>query len=393
MEGQPVAKHSQPNLQQMDLVDRCNEIISAIFWDLNAACQMPLIVQGKPEGIDWQYYEIMKNSTQAFIDQTFMALVECESNPANASRHIQALDILSWKIYTICAHAEAFRRLFETETDEIWDKVLELVKAEERSVEVFACTRGLEWRGPLLTKASDREWPHLQEALAPEINTAVFHPHQVVQTQDGYLRLATFEGHVQANISESFHNAKNFPEGKYLRLRDADTYPLLREPKWGPCALCGSLERCNCQPVFLAGDLVELREYPGKGIGTRTLTNLQPDTWIGNFVGELFPTSHREGYWSFAGTFCPPGRTRRLQDYKANINPERFGNWTRFANHHCEENTHAGSFLAGGRANIAFKVDQKINAFDEVLINYGRGYWQGAGRKCLCGSKNCVSKR
>ncbi|KAJ5586030.1 hypothetical protein N7450_005817 [Penicillium hetheringtonii] len=213
------------------------------------------VVQGKPESIDWTMNVNINDSLSNFMEQTFTHISkQLLYEPEDRSGRIyRALDWLGWKVFTICAHAAAFRSAIEYENGTDWNNLLSILLTERRSIEIFARTRDLEWRGPLLSWAGE-DWPGLSEALAPEINLATEHPHHVVQTESGGLRRPMFpwddSAKSQVNIKGNF-----FVPGrnKVDRLARSTAY---------------------------ASDFIELREFPGQGAGTRALTNFPDDMWL-----------------------------------------------------------------------------------------------------------------
>lgn len=392
------ANQQQPNLPPQEPINslngqaglKYNDIMAAIYWDLNVACYFPKVVQGKPEDIDWTMIQDLHAGVSNFMERTFAQLrQQLVYEPQDRSGRIYlALDQLGWKIFTICAHAEAFRAAIENESDNDWHNLLSIIVTEQRSIEIFARTRDLEWRGPLLSKAGG-DWPGLREALAPEINLATEHPHHVVQTESGGLRRPMFpwddSAKPQVNIKGNF-----FAPGPNKVDR------LVRKPAYGKCSLCGSGEICDCDPIFVASDFIELREYPGQGAGTRALANFSENMCLGEYNGELCNESKYPGDDIFSmqvacgGT--EPGQIHRFSD--CNVDPSRFGSWTRFSNHHCDQhNANATCFNAGDRSNIVFRSRKDIPIFEQVRIDYGPGYWSAPSRICQCGSDKCVSNR
>lgn len=131
------------------------EVMSAIIYDLRDACYFPRIVQGKPEDIDWTMYENMNASTSRFIAESFAQFGEqlAFEQQNRFGRLYLALDRLGWKIYAICAHSKAFRTAILSVGDMQWEVILALIDKEKRSIEIFARSRDLDWRGSLLSYA------------------------------------------------------------------------------------------------------------------------------------------------------------------------------------------------------------------------------------------------
>jgi hypothetical protein len=268
-----------------------------------------------------------------------------------------------------------------------WDIILEFICREKRSIEVFARSRDLDWRGSLLPYAGD-PWPGLQEALTPDINLATGHPHHIVQTEDGVLRQPVYpwteEGELQPNMHGNFLHP-SFPHRTAVASKRNDNF---RE-----CFLCRKTT-CKCEPMFVPADFIELREYAGRGVGTRALINFPKGMCLGEFNGVVRPEIPGKGdIWSMLWTVQIRDEDGNLSyDYpnKLVVDPTRLGSWTRYSNHHCDQyNARPVPAVVGDQAFLGFITHENICVFDEVNITYGPQYWEG--RKCKCGGVGCVS--
>ncbi|KAJ5966371.1 hypothetical protein N7481_013085 [Penicillium waksmanii] len=268
------------------------EVMSAIYYDLRDACYFPKIVQGKPEQIDWTMYENMNACTSNFIAEAFAQVGHQLSldQQNRTGRMYIALDRLQWKIFAICAHSKAFRNAIQSVNSTDWDSILALISQEKRSIETFARSRDLDWRGPLLPYAGD-PWPGLQEALTPDINLATGHPHHIVQTEDGGLRQPVFpwteDGELQPNMHGNFLHP-SFPNETAVASK--------RNENFRECFLCRK-NTCKCKPMFVPADFIELREYAGKGPPLIELT-----------VGDHFAKIVAEHGDRTASAFLPPSK-------------------------------------------------------------------------------------
>jgi hypothetical protein len=362
--------------------------MSAIFHDLRDACYFPKIVQGQPEQIDWSMYENMSACTLKFIAEVF-AQVEQQLSLEQQNRtgkFFIALGRLGWKLFAICAHSRAFRTAIDALNDTDWDSILTLIDEEKRSIEIFARSRDLDWRGILLPYAGD-QWPGLEEALTPDINLATGHPHHIVQTEDGGLRQPVFPWTEDGELQSSMH-------GNFLHPSFPDeTAPAgKRNENFRKCFLCLK-NTCKCEPMFVPGDFIELREYADKGVGTRALVNFPNNMCLGEFNGVVMPKPLESDIWSMEWT-----TQKRDEDgttcykYYPNIivDPTRLGSWTRYSNHHCDQNNARPiPAVVGDRPFLGFITLRDISVFEEVTITYGPNYWIGRG--CKCGGVKCVS--
>ncbi|CAI7571424.1 unnamed protein product [Penicillium manginii] len=325
--------------------------MSAIFHDLRDACYFPKIVQGQPEQIDWSMYENMSACTLKFIAEVF-AQVEQQLSLEQQNRtgkFFIALGRLGWKLFAICAHSRAFRTAIDALNDTDWDSILTLIDEEKRSIEIFARSRDLDWRGILLPYAGD-QWPGLEEALTPDINLATGHPHHIVQTEDGGLRQPVFPWTEDGELQSSMH-------GNFLHPSFPDeTAPAgKRNENFRKCFLCLK-NTCEFNGVVMPKPL-------------------ESDIWSMEWT-----TQKRDE----DGTTC--------YKYYPNIivDPTRLGSWTRYSNHHCDQNNARPiPAVVGDRPFLGFITLRDISVFEEVTITYGPNYWIGRG--CKCGGVKCVS--
>lgn len=126
----------------------------------------------------------------------------------------------------------------------------------------------------------------------------------------------------------------------------------------------------------MAGDLVELVEYPGKGVGVRTLSRFRTCDLLDEYLGQLATDRTQDEDWSveIAGT---------------SIDSHHLGNWPRFINHSCDYAAEFEFLRAGKTISAVVEVKRGIPLFSEITVDYGEAYWEG--KKCLCGSANCIS--
>lgn len=250
------------------------------------------------------------------------------------------------------------------------------IQDNKRSVEVYARSRQLEWRGPLL-KHTHVDVFGLREALEPEMDVGREHPHHLVQMQDGHLRRPIYQGIKQANLSSNMMSTRYY---------GSEPNPLLRQEAWGECDLCGSTKRCNCRINSMSGDLVELVDYKDKGVGVRVLTDIKKGEILGEYVGVIEPTNRcQDNVYALTQEVRLPGEEEIAA--QAHISSAWFGSWTRFINHSCDASAQFKYTLVGDQANTIVRATRDISMFEELTIDYGRNYW--VGRFCRCGSHKC----
>lgn len=366
-------------------------ILAAIFFDINSVCQARKIANQMPNLLDISRYRWECQGAGALVSQA----VTLALNPGNSPSHedqyqqepqrlVQLISRVGWKIVSICAHSEAFRRAFKESETHVWDGIVGQIDANRLSIELFARTRNLEWRGPLL-KHARHLLPELQRELAPYRKLYGEHPHHFVRTMEGAIRQPIYEGYPQVHINKCIFDPKDWEgeedeNGQILN-------PTIRYSDDGDCDLCGSEQTCSCAPISLSGQLVELMDYPDKGIGVRALANFTKGSILDEFVGVIYPPDYEDWVYS-ASISC---RQQGGQEEITTISPKRYGNWTRFLNHSCEPSCVFRELVIGDRIILAVEAVRDIYILEEITVHYGDRYWTG-GRECQCGAANCSSR-
>lgn len=361
------------------------KIIAAIFWDLNVVTMLHKMVQGNPSKEDLESHQTFWENTRYFVHKAVNDHSHQQFQDALSLRCANFIRQFGWKFFTICAHAEAFLRACLDETDMIWEALKETLAREERSLEVFARTHGLRWQYPLLSVAW--QLPELERVLAPEIDLSKHHHGEMVLTENGRLRFPRFEGKTQVHIDKSF-----FARSTLNNTPRPD--PSLRMEGEGSCWICMVRKPCNCVVASLTDDLVQLTEYPNKGVGVRALTNIKAGDIIGEFIGEIIPASdlNDKSYETNIYDMELVKRKPKVRDqFIGDISPAWRGNWVRFINHSCESSTQFIHANVGKRVTVLVQAMRDISIFEEITVNYGEQYWNG--RQCLCGSPICVSRK
>lgn len=372
---------------------RRNRIIAAIYFDINYVSILRKFFKMR-RGVGAAHHGMIRYRSEcaraaAFIDHIIAQTAStCGFEPLDVDNNIEshicqhdeqhyaALVIqFGWKLVAICAHSEAFRRACE-ETDRTqWSMLLGEIWRNRRSIEVFARSRNLEWRAPLLHHSSRSIYETLTH---PHINlTVVGHPHHLVRMMDDSVSCPIFENKLQEHIDSPIFRAKDWPFGR----RDST----MRLPADGECDLCHSKSICDCAPPSLSGCLVEIIQYPRKGFGVRALANFKKDDILDVYLGELRPSD-------FNGdpVYC------LLQEPKTGhktreviISSKQYGNWTRFINHSCDPSTAFRRRTIGDRIYVTVEVIRDITIFEEITIDYGYWYFTNNNRFCLCETEVC----
>ncbi|ROV92245.1 hypothetical protein VPNG_09660 [Cytospora leucostoma] len=152
------------------------------------------------------------------------------------------------------------------------------------------------------------------------------------------------------------------------------------------CEACGARVR-HCagqacinhfhQVIAPAGkQLLEIRPAGNLGWGVFASQPIPDGTVLGEYLGELVPDFQS----------LPAGDRYGLELEGLDIvcTARRFGNITRFINHHCEPNVIVETGMYGRRLVEIFRADEDIAAGDQVFISYGRAYFEGLGISCQC---------
>ena len=128
-------------------------------------------------------------------------------------------------------------------------------------------------------------------------------------------------------------------------------------------------------------DLVDIKgPLPdGRGYGTYSKpgVHITKGQWLEEYIGELKPLSSvEEG--SSSGRYCIwiPGTCI--------VDSEEAGNWTRFINSHCRPNVKSWGDFIGKRHVVLIQALRDIGPEEELVLNYGRSYFEHAEMECRC---------
>lgn len=363
------------------------KIMSSIYFDLNANCYFQC--NATADDTSQQINGNLVAAAVEFMEQELANYMASAESFRSQHGEYQALEPdnrlfsfasqIGWKMFAICAHAEAFRRAFRQADPMTWTHLLEKIQENAVSIESYVHSRGLKWSS-LIQNIQDpiTSLPSVQEAIESRLDWKVDHPHHTVITLDGGLKEPMFKGKLQEHIDQNIYDPKNFDHTEHSRDPTKK-----RKAISNGCYLCGSMDPCGCTLQSRAGDLIELTEYPGKGTGIRSLVKFQRGDILDIFSGELtpgipeyiYPLEQKQDTDS-AQTLCY-------------VSPHQYGNWTRFINHSCQPSTEFVVRTIGDRVVTTVEAIRIIFPFEEITLSYGKGYW--SHRVCSCGHSNCVS--
>lgn len=308
-----------------------------------------------------------------------------------------------WKFLSKVAHSAAFREAATCLDAPTWQKVSAGIDSNAVSLSVFAEEHGLEWWTEPARLHGLFPAPHddfFRRKYKPSKKPT---PHKWVVTEKlADVRRPTFDGRTQLNIRNNIYRAAAFhaapppphwpanrpyPEDP-TKVHAASLQPCLNCASHTPCACAFAFTRHSSAAAAINPPLVELRAYGRKGVGVRALERIPAGAILGEYVGEVQPYDYR-GDPVYALDFSIPGRA--VDEVVATISAKRWGNWTRFVNHSCEASTRFRALVLGGRCRSVVQAVRDIEAFEEVTVDYGEGYWRE--RRCECGAAGCREGR
>jgi hypothetical protein len=155
---------------------------------------------------------------------------------------------------------------------------------------------------------------------------------------------------------------------------------------------CYHTLRKNCFDP--ARDKVEVRQTDpgpsgaaamGLGVFVKPGQTIAKNDWLGEYLGELLPPSAAEADTSAYAFSLPASVEDGLAEVV--IDAATHGNWTRFVNSGCKNNVDATAEQVGKVRIIALRARRNIRGGEQLLINYGRQYFEERGIKCCCGAK------
>ncbi|EPS34671.1 hypothetical protein PDE_09635 [Penicillium oxalicum 114-2] len=404
-------------------IGRSRRIIAAIYWDLNAMWHLQQAWEDDSSEHECEQYESQRRTIQGFLDQSVYhrythIFQDAEFYPLFDRVKYFLLEH-GWALFAMCAQSEAFRAACLNPEILVWDEVRKLITANKRSIEIFVRSRQLDWATPLLSYGIFG-LKDIMSAVQPSLEIGKEHVHHLIQTSEGYLKRPIHAGKAQTNINVALfkptrksqmhpymrppkpgpcmkclckrkcpcHNLGGFPDCQKCRCPQACN---CKKPLWLTCFVCGATERCECRAGSMAGDLVELIEYPVRGTGVRALANIKAGAVLGEYVGEVIPPRRQCDDDIYA--LFQTGVFGMLQMKETDPTPigttssAHIGNWTRYINHHCEPNCQFVSVVVGDRVTTIVEALQDIAIFEEITLHYGPNYWRS--RFCQCGSSKC----
>jgi SET domain-containing protein len=127
-----------------------------------------------------------------------------------------------------------------------------------------------------------------------------------------------------------------------------------------------------------------------KGYGLRADTDLQPNDFIYEYVGEVInePT--------FRSRMLKYDREGIKHFYFMSLTKNEFvdatkkGNLGRFCNHSCNPNCYVDKWVVGEKLRMGIFAARHIQAGEELVFNYNVDRYGADPQPCYCGEPNCV---
>lgn len=126
-----------------------------------------------------------------------------------------------------------------------------------------------------------------------------------------------------------------------------------------------------------------------KGFGLRANTDLQPNDFIFEYIGEVInePTFRRrtvqydeEGIKHFY--------FMSLTKHEF-VDATKKGNLGRFCNHSCNPNAYVDKWVVGDKLRMGIFAERHIKAGEELVFNYNVDRYGADPQPCYCGEQNC----
>lgn len=224
---------------------------------------------------------------------------------------------------------------------------------------------------------------------------------------------------VQADIEESIllpGYDEIYPEWIKPRDKRRPVDPRFDGRKEAECMVCGKkatakstrekTRPCTCNFTDLRRwqwhdnhALYELADTGRIGTGVRALQDLMPGTYLGEYVGEVYPPTDetvndesvgRYGKGQYIYLMNITGDPNIPEQEKTyNVDAAKLGNWTRYVNHSCKPNTEFIPVTIGHLQYVAVKAIRPVEFGQQLTVDYGDIYFQGFDYGCKCGLSTC----
>ena len=127
-----------------------------------------------------------------------------------------------------------------------------------------------------------------------------------------------------------------------------------------------------------------------KGYGLRADTDLSPNAFIYEYIGEVIDEARfrrrmlqydEEGIRHFYFMSLSKGEF---------VDATKKGNLGRFCNHSCNPNCYVDKWVVGDKLRMGIFAERKIKAGEELVFNYNVDRYGANPQPCYCGEPNCT---
>ena len=331
------------------------------------------------------FTQVVDKLVRGTPDQYHRAKARSDLERRLCQRYGNFVLVHGWMMLSIMANSASFRNDARQLRNEQWESLLDCIFHNKRSLEIFAKVRNLDWMAPLTRRVEhlDKILTDLRETTSGDMVLGFMHGYVVPEGSENRLR---FE------IQENLYNRKAFdiapkPDAWPVDLPFPSDPTTVTYPPF--CDACEQVS-CSCKLnnwEKLTNPLVELQRYGQKGVGIRVLQCIKAGDYLAEYVGLLthFDTRnplYEDNIYNFG--FHRPDFVTPF----ATISSKEHGNWTRYINHSCDENTRWDTVRIGRKYRVMVKAKRDIEVFEELTIDYGDPYFRGK-MKCLCGEECC----
>lgn len=156
-------------------------------------------------------------------------------------------------------------------------------------------------------------------------------------------------------------------------------------------------DECNCG-AWCQNQRFQRRQYAKvsviktekKGFGLRADTDLQPQDFIFEYIGEVINEAvfrrrthqyHDEGIKHFYFMSL----TKNVF-----VDATKKGNLGRFCNHSCNPNCYVDKWVVGDKLRMGIFAERPIKAGEELVFNYNVDRYGADPQPCYCGENNCT---
>ncbi|KAK7546199.1 hypothetical protein JOL62DRAFT_252854 [Phyllosticta paracitricarpa] len=127
-----------------------------------------------------------------------------------------------------------------------------------------------------------------------------------------------------------------------------------------------------------------------KGYGLRANTNLKPNDFVFEYIGEVINEGNfrrrmnqydHEGIKHFYFMSLTKGEF---------VDATKKGNLGRFCNHSCNPNCYVDKWVVGDKLRMGIFAERHIKAGEELVFNYNVDRYGADPQPCYCGEQNCT---